>query len=106
MYNPPKTVKVGPVNYTVRSYENLAGDDGKALWGHCNHTSLEVALNNGVAKDFERVVLMHELLHGIYHLSGLPDSEQEEQVVNSLAPLLVLLLRDNPKLVEYFCGKN
>lgn len=101
----PKRIKVGPVTYVVDYHDGLSGDDGKSLWGNCDHTALSVAINSKIAKDFERVVVVHELLHAIYHLSGIPESEEEEKIVTSLSPLLLLLMRDNPKLLEYLCEK-
>ena len=101
----PKAIKVGPVTYTTEVVDGLSDTNNIALWGRCDHDTLVLSVAKKVDLQFQKIVLLHEILHAVYHLSGLPDPVTEEQMITSISPLLVLLMRDNPKLLEYLCEK-
>jgi hypothetical protein len=49
------------------------------------------------------VTLLHEVVHAIFKIAGLPN-EKEEDTVTRLSPLLLDTLRRNPDLVAYLLG--
>jgi hypothetical protein len=105
---PPKRVKVGPhdvrVVATRRAMDRLCREEGEDLLGHFSSQRLEILVDPAQAKSQERDTLLHELLHAIFDTSGLAHSWQnadEEDAIRRISPLLLDVLRSNPKLVEY-----
>jgi hypothetical protein len=62
----------------------------------------KVKMHPGMTANDERATLMHELLHAIKDRSQLSiTKELEEYVFSCIDTWLVVLLRENPALVEY-----
>lgn len=56
-----------------------------------------------------RDTLLHEVLHAVLAISGTRamvdlEREDEEKIVSGLAPALLHVLRDNPKLAAFLLG--
>lgn len=106
---PPKHVKVGPVTYRVKTgraeIDRSSFVQGEPLDGSCDHGAAVITLAPLDSHDVMAVTCAHEVLHALWYLAGIGDGEEsdtvEEDCVNRLAPLLVQLLRENPKLVAY-----
>lgn len=67
----------------------------------------QILIRPGMAVDHEVVTVMHELLHAVTEMCGLDHRlgvSEEEDVVTTLAPALVDVLRRNPELVAYLMG--
>lgn len=49
-------------------------------------------------------ILLHEVLHGVAYHSNVFEGmrDKEEHVVDTLATGIILILKDNPDLIEYF----
>lgn len=108
----PATITVLGQRYTIL----VQPDAHKALYdqdpdtfdalGHCDRTMLRITLRgpDGLAEDKVRETLLHETLHAIIGTSRVwpfDDHEgREEELVSTLAPLLLDTLRRNPGLVE------
>jgi Zn-dependent peptidase ImmA (M78 family) len=105
----PTTVIVGHARYTLRYEKELASIAGAN--GTCGEDVQSILIDPQMGKDMERDTVLHELLHAVFHLydvrSSLPEDgdgdvkKLEERVVRPLATGLLVLLRDNPKLVDY-----
>lgn len=103
----PKTVKVGPVTYTI-SEESIL-DEG--LYGKTIHSDPKIVLHDGLAPDVRKLTLFHEIMHAVIEVLGggreqyalLPQdpSDAEERIVRSLETPLFTVLRDNPAVCRY-----
>lgn len=59
--------------------------------------------------DTQAVTVLHEVLHAVASQAGMRDTlteALEESTVKRLAPLLLQVLRDNPKLIEYLTNRR
>lgn len=99
----PSSVHVGPVTYDVRQVRKL-DVLGETV---CDNSEITI-LRVGQSRASKRVTILHEILHAIIGESALkPDGrhkmvrDHEEAVVSTLAPWLLQVLRDNPKLIDY-----
>lgn len=98
----PDKVKIGPVNYDILFLDEVKETNGSDLMGLHEYSKARISLskkhlpNNDVAM----VVLMHEILHGIFDAWEI-NIKQEESVVSKLGSGLCTLLKDNPELVDY-----
>lgn len=96
----PKTVTVGIFTFTVESGPKATlelADDGD--YGHTDVPSLSMKIRGDVAEDVWWETLLHEMMHAAWAqtpLAQMFSSEQEEQVVRGLAPLLFPLLAKHP----------
>jgi len=104
----PARIKVGPLTYRVSSkaasHDREQVEQKSELDGVCDHTKQQISLSPQLLPDASRVVLVHELLHAIFHITGLGhDMEDgtEEKLCRVLEGPLVMLLRDNPRLVAH-----
>lgn len=94
----PSSITVGAYTYEVGVRETA--DEGSVV----NESQIiTVAPNRG--PDATADSLLHECLHALFYISGTRaagiGTKTEEQLVTALSPLLLQLLRDNPKLVDF-----
>ncbi len=98
----PRVVVVGPHTYTIRSLKGFYADHD--LYGATWHPKLEIGMDSEIALSQAQDTLLHECLHTLFEHSGLShklNDAKEEKFVRRLAPWLLMLLRENPKLVEF-----
>jgi hypothetical protein len=99
----PKVVQVGPYTYKVV----LLAKEMSELYGETDSREQAIRLHPDQARDSMADTLLHEVLHAVWHCSGLHDGKyNEEQVVRGLTTWLLLVLRDNPELVSYLCEEE
>ena len=95
-----RKVRVSPYTYAVYDVPGLP-DSGRC---HPDHESIQLASQQ--ADNQKRDTLLHESIHAII-AQGMSaslkelDKMLEETLVSFLAPRLLALMRDNPRLVEY-----
>ena len=95
---PPASITVGPYRYGVTVDDARIPPD---LYGLCDKGKHVVALHPDQSAVRLRSTLMHELLHALCDLTGVDDDKAEERIVTVLAPALLALLRENPRLLEW-----
>jgi Zn-dependent peptidase ImmA (M78 family) len=100
MVKPPSKVRVGPLVYSV------VLDDAKVPvdhYGICDKDRTEIHLDPDQSEIRLRLSLVHELLHALSDLGDLRDMDSvaEEERVVRMAPVLLQVIRENPKLLEY-----
>ena len=92
----PKTVRVGPHTYSV--VRKAASGE----LGSCDCNLLQICVRAKLRKSKARETLVHELLHACTHPSFLGNEKlTDEDFVTAVAPVLLQVLQDNPKLLEY-----
>jgi hypothetical protein len=105
---PPRSVKVGATPYSVR-YSSRLSDNGEV--GSTTFISQSIELLPGQGPDYERDTLLHEVLHAVVFNTNLRSMEgwredgREEAIVQALAPVLLQVLRENPRLIDYLLEK-
>jgi hypothetical protein len=107
-----KRVQIGPARYRVvvgqAAIDRRAAEDGRSeLLGHCHNDELVITVSPKMAEDAQRDTLLHEVLHAIFHSTGLAHDlgdEKEESMIRRLTPALLDLIRRNPRLVADLMG--
>lgn len=101
----PKTVKIGAITVSI---EEIAGDSGfsSPTLGQYTSQTATIKLDKATAGDQRKAVLLHEVIHAILDIHGIDASmqfshAQNEALVSMLEPALLLLIKTNPKLMEY-----
>lgn len=112
MIAPPRSFRVMGQRLRVEIVppgEAMNMEDGHAL-GTTFHDESKVRIraagSDGLSAVQQIDTYLHEALHAIFHVAALHqtlnlDHGDEERVVASLAPQVLLLLRDNPRVVSY-----
>lgn len=107
----PKKVRVAPYEYTVEAHHQLSELAGAA--GGCISDSERIVYDPVGGPVVVREVVLHELLHAIWSQTYLkrkfPDDGTDskgEAIIGELAPRLLSLLRDNPKLVAWLTERT
>lgn len=107
----PSRVQIGPsrfmVDASVEAIRRERAEEGDANSGaYLHYNKQTIVVDPTMAPDAVARSLLHEVLHGLFHLAGRADDTRQgtlgtEQLVTVLAPLLLDLLRRNPVLVAY-----
>jgi len=103
---PPTKVKVSPFTVTI-SLDRTLSRVVEASGSYQADMSMAV-IDPGLELGQEQDTVLHELLHAIWRQTHLdtkyPDEDADskgELIIQTLAPRLLALIRDNPKLVAY-----
>lgn len=95
----PLTIRILGRDYKVRRARL------KGAYGECDGGLGLIRLAKHHDTFQEQDTLLHEVLHGILRQQGREWTEAEEQYVTALAPGLLGVLHDNPKLVAYLTAR-
>lgn len=87
----PKTIRIGSIDYELKSKQGLAS--GNSLWGEILYGNAQINVDSSLPPCRAREVLAHELAHGILFEAGY-DNHDEEQA-NRIGKVLAMVLRDN-----------
>lgn len=105
----PDRVQIGPLIYTVTddeaTYNKTAADEETSLWGKISYGKGTLVLCPDQNDAHKRLALLHEVLHGVWHLHD-KTHESDEDVLRSLTADLLDTLRRNPELVAYLTADS
>lgn len=112
MTMPPSKLRVGAREYTVHtdetSYLKMVESQRKDNEAYTNHPSESIVLRPGRTANWTAESLLHEGLHCVLGFNGVDLAnvegkveDLEEYLVSFMSPILLMLLRDNPQLVEF-----
>lgn len=100
----PDTVTIGPIDYTITddtvTHAMRVVSSSCDPWGEIDYGAGLIVLRPGQSPAHQRLVLVHEILHGCYHVTT-RDHEDDEAAVLALAGPLLDVLRRNPALVAF-----
>lgn len=103
----PSKVRVGAHVYRLKYDIELRRHE---LTGLCSTDPQWISIAPGVmAATTERETVLHELLHAVWNQTALAKKmtpDEQEEAIWQLAPLVLALLRDNPRLVTYLIEKE
>jgi hypothetical protein len=92
-----------PIVWSAAAIAEASRKEGEALYGLYHDGQIVIDPNIRHLRD----TLLHEALHAVIAQTGLSESgaplhgDSEEQVVRALTPMLLHLLRENPKLIQF-----
>lgn len=92
------TIDILGVPYTVKTVDDI--DDGARSADVTYHTA-EIRLANGATPHMQRVILLHEIVHGMFEVEGHDEYRADENLTKAVSYGMVYLLRHNPDLVKY-----
>ncbi len=128
----PKTLKVGVLKYRLVVVPGLAEkaadvarsayveehamhdgvyheDEDVPLLGFTDADCQTISVRHEMGEDAQTVTVLHEVMHAGFAQAGIRDvigPGEEESVCKRLAPLMLQVLRDNPRLVEYMTQRR
>jgi hypothetical protein len=100
----PKTLRIGSYTWKVRCGTKIVkGLDISKADGLCHVDTRIIDIRPGLELQYERIVLLHEILHACRDSSHVKVdlNDAEESFVNHVAPLLYGVLQDNNDLLDY-----
>jgi len=92
----PKTVRLLHLNIPIVS-GGTTDEDSLGEW-HANKA--EVHYDPNVTGPVLRETVLHEMLHAICEHTGL-DPDEHETIIRSISPLILHLLKENPKFTAW-----
>ncbi len=100
----PKVLQIGPLAYQIKTDKatiNQATVDGSTtFWAHIRYGQADILIDADQELEHQRMTLLHEVLHGCFHVTML-DKKWEETAVRLLTGPLLDTLRRNPELVDF-----
>lgn len=91
----PRYLKIGPFTYTVELHEGYWNKDDERVYGEVDERAATINLDVDASPEMIRDSIVHEILHAIL----LMYNKDDEDLVRLLAPMLLQVMRDNPKLM-------
>lgn len=100
----PRAIKIGPFMWAVKPWDTRAANNSEA-YGMCDKATQTLLIQEGMTLQWERHVVVHEVLHACYCVSGLRELDSvrdpEEATVALLAFTLLGVVQENPELMAY-----
>lgn len=99
-----KKIKIGPIDYTIKIMP--ADIDGQ--YGACVYEHQMIYLSPNQLHQAASDTILHEVLHAIWHESGLEHTDLlvEETVVRTMSTWLRIVFLDNPELVKFILNSK
>lgn len=105
----PEHVQIGPQRYTVTAdpveHARWVKADGMDTWGSIKYGLGKIILEPDQGADHMRLALLHEVLHGCWHLTD-RNHDADEDCIRRLAGPLLDTLRRNPALVAFLVDED
>lgn len=96
----PEKLKIGHATWTIKRNHELIDREENG----CTHHQLqEIHIRSAMTEQKEEETLFHEILHACWDFVGL-ERDHEEDTINRLTPILLTVLKENPKL--FSCTKK
>ena len=97
----PRSVSIDGTSYLVVE-DNLTGEDGE----YCAASQV-IKVQQAASANYQRVVLLHELIHACFEHAGSPaEPLTEEEVCCLVSRRLLPILRDNRELVDWLTNSE
>lgn len=104
----PAELIVGPRTYAIHwdadSWNQYVEE--KEAWGETNHKTLDIYIAPLHAPQQRADTLLHEALHCVISMTADPINykemqDLEEHLVSSMTPWLMMVLLDNPEMLDF-----
>lgn len=93
-------IKIGAIKYSVKDVNEIEINN-EQCGGSCDYNEAIIEISSVVGNGAKAKFLIHEVLHGLLHSRGLHEINDNEDIVDELAEGLILLIQDNPTLVDF-----
>jgi|GEM_PF-3502597 hypothetical protein len=105
----PDNVQIGPLVFRVTDDElekrRADATDGDDTFGRIEYGKGLIILDYEQSASHKRMALLHECLHGCWHVSE-PGHLDDEDAIRRLSAPLLDMLRRNPVLVAYLLAEE
>ena len=105
----PEKVTIGPLVFRVTddTAEHNQGvvEDLHDTYGRIRYSKGLIILDPNQTDAHKRITLLHEIMHGCWHL-GDRSHKNDEKAIRSLTAPLLDVLRRNPDLVAYLLAED
>jgi hypothetical protein len=89
-------VKIGWREYIIKQGEHRTADNGGDLYGQIKYDDNEIYLYDKQTEENKHVTLLHEIIHGIFYMSGHSEWRGNEDLIECVSEGLYQVIRDNP----------
>lgn len=96
----PDKVKIGWRSYEVVQGEHRSGDNGGDLYGEISYEENKIYIYDKQSEENKIVTLLHEILHGIFYLSGHDEWRKNEELIQCVSENLYQVIKDSPDLFK------
>jgi hypothetical protein len=96
----PDKVKIGWRVYDIEQSEHRTGDNGCDLYGEINYEGQKIFIYDKLSEDNKSATLLHEILHGVFYISGHEEWRKNEELIDCITENLYQVIKDNPKLFK------
>ena len=98
--NIPQKVRIGAIDYEIKIVPSTADALQPGLIGKIDENTQIITLQEG-AEQSMLCTFLHEIVHGILYNAGYGGNcEHDERLVDAMAHGLLMLVRDNPTLLN------
>ena len=73
----------------------------RSCWGEIDYLNQRIEIEEALAAEKLNIVLMHEILHGIFETLGFADENANEHLVQSLATAIYKVFVDNKDTLNF-----
>ena len=101
MVDMPKKVKIGSSVYTVEQTDKNIIVGGAECIGSVSYWDGNIQIAKSAGEGIKPQTLMHEIIHAITVERMGNSFEQDEKYIDGLAAGILMLIRNNPKLINY-----
>ena len=91
----PRYLRIGPFNYTVELHDGYWNKDDVRVYGEVDERACTINLDVDASPEVVRDSIVHEIIHAILMMYD----KDDEELVRLLAPMLLQVMRDNPRLM-------
>jgi hypothetical protein len=92
-------VNILGLTYAIESSLCISKDE--YLLGRIDFIEQRIQIDAGLSDEKRRVVLLHEIIHGILEANGFAEENQNEHLIQSLATALVQVFAGNGELLRF-----
>lgn len=104
---PPEYIRIGPARYEIKSTKSAISEARGQVLEHasgvCFNDQGVIVLDPDLGMTQMQETLTHEVLHAVFYLAGIDD---DEDPVRRIAPYVLMLLQQNPKLIDYLVSSQ
>ncbi|KIH70065.1 hypothetical protein [Salinicoccus roseus] len=103
-----KQLRIGHHDYKVIQKDGLKNEDKHDMYGQIDYDTKEIELNKEYTQNEQVMqnVLIHEVVHGLFHESALFDEAHNEELVERLSNTLHGFLKDNIDVLNAVYGSD
>ncbi|MCC7047193.1 MAG: hypothetical protein IT562_10810 [Alphaproteobacteria bacterium] len=97
----PEVIRVGGFDIRIERWHSLVAAASQS-WGEFSSMEMRISIQVDMPTRFKAVdTTMHEIMHAVFWVYGIKDSDDEERTVAAMGSAWMALHRDNPWLAGW-----